>query len=90
MNCSSRRVVKTAIKRAVSPKPCSATWKCKICKLNIDNSEAFCTMLLIIGLSCYQAMFYYSYINMHLFVQSDDSFQDIYFPGTHPITRKLS
>jgi hypothetical protein len=43
---------------------------------------------------CFQALFYYLYVNMHLFVEQDNSFQDLYFP-TAPrqaplASRKLS
>jgi hypothetical protein len=34
-----------------------------------------------LGFQCYQSLYYYSYINMHLFVESDHSFKDIYFPN---------
>jgi hypothetical protein len=40
---------------------------------------------------CYQSLYYYSYINMHLFVESDHSFRDIYFPNPYlPAPRALA
>ncbi len=38
-------------------------------------------------------MFYYTYVNMHMFVEHDNSFRDIYYPNPYQkpsLPRKMS
>lgn len=44
------------------------TWRCQICKTDNPNWHQFC-------IPCYIDLHYYSYVNMHMFVESDNSYQ---------------
>ena len=44
------------------------SWRCQICFTEHPNSQQFC-------IPCYIDLHYYSYVNMHMFVQSDNSYQ---------------
>jgi len=47
-------------------------WKCGVCEQIYSSSQNFC-------LSCYQSLYYFSYINNQLFVTKDDSYLQLYY-----------
>ena len=47
-------------------------WRCSVCEQVYDQNSQYC-------LSCYQSLYYFSYINNQLFVTKDDSYLETYF-----------
>jgi hypothetical protein len=47
-------------------------WRCAVCEQVYDQNSQYC-------LSCYQSLYYFSYINNQLFVTKDDSYLETYF-----------
>ena len=47
-------------------------WRCSVCETIYDHNSQYC-------LSCYQSLYYFSYINNQLFVAKDDSYLETYF-----------
>lgn len=45
-----------------------AKWECRICQHLNESSYAFCVQ-------CYLGLHYYAYVNMHMFVASDNSYE---------------
>lgn len=57
-------------------KPASE-WQCGVCEQKYPHTQSFC-------LSCYQSLYYFSYINNQLFVAKDDSYLETYFLQAAP------
>lgn len=49
-------------------------WECRICHSLNDDYNAYCVQ-------CYLGLHYYAYVNMHMFVARDTSFEEIYYPS---------
>lgn len=58
-------------------------WECRICQSQNDASYAFCVQ-------CYLGLHYYSYVNMHMFVESDNSFQELYSPSKSEVSSECA
>jgi hypothetical protein len=52
-------------------------WRCGVCEQKYPHTQSFC-------LSCYQSLYYFSYINNQLFVAKDDSYLQTYFHQAAP------
>lgn len=52
------------------------TWVCGICSSFNSNQDRYC-------LQCYQSLYYYFYIDMHMFVERDYSFYQNFYPAIY-------
>ena len=51
-------------------------WECRICHSLNEDSNPYC-------IQCYLGLHYYAYVNMHMFVARDTSYEEIYYPSQH-------
>lgn len=58
--------------RRFREKPINEKWQCRICQTMNEASYAFCVQ-------CYLGLHYYAYVNMHMFVESDYSYEQVYY-----------
>ncbi len=47
-------------------------WRCRVCEQRYNESQTYCE-------SCYQSLYYFSYINNQMFVAKDESYLEMYF-----------
>ena len=59
----------------------STSWSCQICASINATSDLYCT-------NCLQTLYYYNYINRHLFVSKDEPYSQVFEPTE--IKRKYS
>lgn len=58
--------------RRFKEKPVDEKWQCRICQAMNESSYAFCVQ-------CYMGLHYYAYVNMHMFVEGDYSYEQVYY-----------
>ncbi len=47
-------------------------WQCRVCRENYEAAIPYC-------MQCYQALYYYCYINAELFVEKDLAYLPLYY-----------
>jgi len=55
-----------------------STWICRVCSATCLVTDPYCNVFLILGLQCYQSLYYYVYVNAFFFVEKDEGIHKLY------------
>ena len=56
-----------------------AIWICTVCNTTNQKSDSYCNHFIYSGNECYNSLYYYQFINNHLFLEKDDSFLKMFY-----------